>query len=204
MNIDWEELNKGMQDALEKSAVTIPKILTSAGTKIAPAIGRVVTPKNVAIGGGLATAGFGLQNGVNAAQQGISSAMDTGSQYLPSVLGMLTGSGKSPVPGGAGGPITVNVTKGTPTMFSARGVNTMGEGLKLANEKQADIFDAVGNVALRRTINSALDTMGTPDKAGAPAPHEKELELVSQYPEMEKLLEDKQNKAYLERLLKEQ
>jgi len=201
MNIDWAQLNKGIVEELEKSAAVMP---TSLAAKVAPLIAKVITPKNVAIGGGLATAGFGLQNGVNAAREGISSAIDTAGQYLPQALGMLSGTGRSSIPGMPRGPLSINVSKSTPTMFSGalRGVNTMGEGLKLGAEKQADIFDAVGGVALRRTINKALDTASAPAKLEAP--HEKELEIVSEYPEMAQLLKDKQNKAYLERLLKEQ
>ena len=75
--------------------------------------------------------------------------------------------------------------------------------LKYGSEKSAAIVDVIANATKNRLANQIIDKAiaGKPQEAAASK--EKELEIVSKYPEMAKLLEDQQNKAYLERLMKD-
>jgi len=103
-------------------------------------------------------------------------------------------------------PININIG-GRPVhpMFEQRGVASFGQD-KLGQLKQANIVvDSLANAVRSRMANKVIDKVVAPTKQEEhQSDHpEKELELTSRYPEMRKLLEDKQNKAYLERLLKE-
>jgi hypothetical protein len=69
--------------------------------------------------------------------------------------------------------------------------------------KSAAVLDAVQNTIRNRMINNVLDKV-VPAKEKKETPKdEKEVELTSKYPEIATMLEDKHNKAYLERLLKD-
>lgn len=103
-------------------------------------------------------------------------------------------------------PININIG-GRPIhpMFDQRGVASFGQD-KFGQIKQANIVvDSLANAVRSRMANKVIDKVVAPSsQEERPSEHsEKEIELTSKYPEMSKLLEDKQNKAYLERLLKE-
>ena len=90
-------------------------------------------------------------------------------------------------------------------MFDQRGVASFGQD-KFGQIKQANIVvDSLANAVRSRMANKVIDKVVAPSsQEERPSERsEKEIELTSKYPEMSKLLEDKQNKAYLERLLKE-
>ena len=75
--------------------------------------------------------------------------------------------------------------------------------LKYGSVKKAAVIDAIGNATRNRLANKLIDKVMAGKQQEATTSKEKELEIVSKYPEMAKLLEDQQNKAYLERLMKE-
>jgi hypothetical protein len=100
--------------------------------------------------------------------------------------------------------MNININTGKPpTMldYDQQGVNSFN---KFAHFKLADVVtEALANAAKRRMANVVIDQMIPPpeqDKHKQTA----ELDITSKYPEMEKLLADQQNKAYLRRLLSEQ
>jgi hypothetical protein len=84
---------------------------------------------------------------------------------------------------------------GAPQMFA--------EKLAAYLQKKAGIGDALTNAASRKVLDSVFDA-ATPNPVDRVAQQakEKEVELTSKYPEIEDMLKDQQNKAYLEKLLK--
>jgi len=85
---------------------------------------------------------------------------------------------------------------GAPQMFA--------EKLAAYLQKKSGIVDAFAGAAGRKAVDSVLSAAATPavDQAAQHA-KEKEVELTSKYPEIEHMLKNEQNKAYLEKLLKE-
>lgn len=96
------------------------------------------------------------------------------------------------------------------------GVSTWRNPLSVYNPsqpvfKRAGIMDDVADVARKRVVNSVINevTKTNPFGVDSPKPQmtpqnsEKEIQLVSEYPEIKEMLKNEENKAYLERLLKE-
>jgi hypothetical protein len=85
---------------------------------------------------------------------------------------------------------------GAPQMFA--------EKLAAHLRKKAGIVDAFAGAVGRKAVDSVVNAAApsTADVAAAQKAKEKELELTSKYPEIEHMLENAQNKAYLEKLLK--
>lgn len=70
-------------------------------------------------------------------------------------------------------------------------------------QKKAGIADAVAGAASRKVLDSVFDSSAHPMVDPVlQQQKEKELELTSKYPEIEQMLKNEQNKAYLEKLLK--
>jgi hypothetical protein len=94
----------------------------------------------------------------------------------------------------------LNTTNMDPHSLAAPQMFT--EKLAAYLQKKAGLGDALANAASRKVIDSVFDTAAAPpvDRASQVA-KEKEIELTSKYPEIEKMLQDEQNKAYLEKLL---
>ena len=68
-------------------------------------------------------------------------------------------------------------------------------------EKRSDVITkALSDAAKRRMANKVLDVV-TPEEGTEEKRSPEELEVVTKYPELAKMLEDEQNKAYLNRLL---
>lgn len=86
---------------------------------------------------------------------------------------------------------------GAPQMFH--------EKLAAYIEKKSGIVDAFAGAVGRKAVDSVVNaaTASAADAAIAQKAKEKELELTSKYPEIEQILKNEQNKAYLEKLLKE-
>jgi hypothetical protein len=227
MNIDWTELAKGisteLSDNSEKTAgvplgtlarkggAMLAKNLPYVGTLAhgASAVGDVMSGDYL---GAALNAGAGIANltpitapiGIALDAANMARGLFGGSKETPqsqppkfdmSHLQLPT----QPQPQQQIPPMAINM--------GARGVNSLSTPpLKLAAAKTASMVDAVENALRGRMINKALDKVMMPaeNAVQAPVKSEKELELVSQHPEMAKLLEDKQNKAYLQRLLMEQ
>jgi hypothetical protein len=85
---------------------------------------------------------------------------------------------------------------GAPQMFA--------EKLAAHLRKKAGIVDAFAGAVGRKAVDSVVNAAApsTADVVAAQKAKEKELELTSKYPEIEHMLENAQNKAYLEKLLK--
>lgn len=124
-----------------------------------------------------------------------------GAMMLPSLMGK--GQGQQ---GGAGQPIVVNNYMGQkPNILTPRqGVHSLSEPMPKMSEfqeKKADIITkALADAAKRRMANKVIDAVTTEEEVEEKRSPE-ELEVVTKYPEMAKMLEDEQNKAYLNRLL---
>lgn len=125
-----------------------------------------------------------------------------GALMLPSLMGK--GQGQQ---GGAGQPIVVNNYMGQRpnALTPQQGVHSLSDPLPKMGEfqeKKADIITkALADAAKRRMANKVLDVVTPEDEEVQAKQSPEELEVVTKYPEMAKMLEDEQNKAYLSRLL---
>jgi len=143
-------------------------------------------------------------------------ALEGLSGLLPGALGMLGSLGGKGGGGAAGQengvlskllgainakPNLLNYDTGAPHSLgdavAGAGLPNMGWG------KTASITEAITKAVQTRAINDTMDKMLMGKQETAPAPQDKRLEITSKYPEMQTMLKDEQNKAYLERLLKE-
>ena len=179
----------------------------SAGIQAIPAL----TKGTVAVGETIANAPQNITNTVKGAYgiyKGIPKAMDNIGKFAPLAMGAmmlpsLMGKGQQ---GGAGQPIVVNNYMGQkPNVLTPQqGVHSLSEPMPKMSEfqeKKADIITkALADAAKRRMANKVLDVV-TPEEEVEEKRSPEELEVVTKYPEMAKLLEDEQNKAYLSRLL---
>jgi hypothetical protein len=108
---------------------------------------------------------------------------------------------------GGGQPnINVNVPDNTPRSvlnYDTTGVTDL-DNMYSGTTKRAFVVDSLARAVQGRLANSVIDELTGQPKAEEPKPSAKELEISSKYPEMAKLLEDEQNKAYLQRLLKDE
>jgi hypothetical protein len=161
------------------------------------------------------TAADAPKNVFNAAQgaydiyKSIPEAMDNIGKFAPLAIGAmmlpsLMGKGQGQQ-GGAGQPIVVNNYMGQkPNILTPQqGVNSLSSYKSASlSEKKADVITkALTDAAKRRMANHVLDVV-SPEEAEVQAQQSpEELEIVTKYPEMAKLLEDEENKAYLGRLL---
>jgi hypothetical protein len=66
-----------------------------------------------------------------------------------------------------------------------------------------DVTELLTKAVQQRAINKAIDKFQEVPTQTESTPAEEEIEITSKYPEVAKLLKDEQNKAYLDRLLKE-
>jgi hypothetical protein len=209
MNLNWTELQSGFSSELEKKAkkVKYPKP-KPAPKQPTPAPAPTSTQKpNIpsmvgaaATGAGLGTAGIAAANyltsGVGGQLQGLAA-------YLPALIG-LAGAG------GTAGSLpskfpTIHVTtKNPPTILDlpsnqVGSLNSPNMGAKFI--KSANVLE---RIVQNRIANSAIDNIfGSNIKKVEDNTAQKKLEIVSKYPELAAMLEDEQNKAYLEKLLQQ-
>ena len=159
---------------------------------------------------GLDAANLGRQ-AIGGVKNYVSDAMGTVGKYAPLLMGgLMAMSGKNnqqqqmpypPYYGPRQRSIldTTNMdphSLGAPQMFA--------EKLAAHLRKKAGIVDAFAGAVGRKAVDSVVNAAApsTADVAAAQKAKEKELELTSKYPEIEHMLENAQNKAYLEKLLK--
>lgn len=176
----------------------------NAGAGLAAGFGA--TP--IAVGLDVANAGRQAVKGLG---NMATSAMNTVGKYAPAAMaGMaaLSGGGnKTPQQMGYNpyrGPRPQNILN-TTTMdpHSLAAPQMFAEKLAAYFQKKAGIGDAIANAASRKMLDSVFDTAAQSVDRVAQQAKEKEVELTSKYPEIENMLKDQQNKAYLEKLLKE-
>ena len=194
MKINWSEIGKGVSSELDKVAFSFPKL----GPK----------GKAIAAGAGLAgagAAGAGYVGGM--INKNVGGALSGMADYLPMLTPFLGGNkGARPT----GNPI-IHVTTQKPPGILDLPSNQMGgfgdPNLGQSFAKTADIVThALTRAVQNRLANKAIDSVLSPGdipQAAMPTSEDKKLEIVSKYPEMAKLLEKEENKAYLEKLLKE-
>jgi hypothetical protein len=208
MNIDWEKLTEGFREELEKNGSApsgrIPKIWP-AFKKYGPAVG--VT------GAGAA----GLHSIYGGAQNTLDGLADTLKMVAPIGLAALMGMAGNNANNQGGMQPTYLPSHQKPSYLTPDPgtVSSISRPRAYASPiKQADIMDMFGDAINRRIANSVLNQVtktnalgySTDNPVQAPAaPHaenrSKELELVAKYPELENLLKDEANKAYLKKLL---
>lgn len=149
-----------------------------------------------------------VYSGSRALVKALPSIVDNVGKFAPLAIGAmmlpsLMGKGQQ---GGAGQPVVVNNYMGQkPNILTPRqGVHSLSEPMPKMSEfqeKKADIITkALADAAKRRMANKVLDVV-TPEEDVEERRSPEELEVVTKYPEMAKMLEDEQNKAYLNRLL---
>ena len=160
-------------------------------------------------------------SGYNTVDNFIQSALgpEVGKHVLPAGLGalgafglgkLLFGGKKKRRFNGGGGNAPININIGgqgrLPGLLDYSGnVGSLSSPstLKYGSEKNAAIIDVLANATKNRVANQLIDKAIASKQPEVAEVKEKELEIVSKYPEMAKLLEDEQNKAYLQKLMKE-
>jgi hypothetical protein len=211
MNIDWKELDAGVSAELEKSGVDIGRLarpVINAAKNIAPK----VNPKTVAVG----AAGLAGASKLHQMGQAVSDGMGG---MLNSWLPFAALSNRSMGLGQAAAtpmrrlkPTSIfNVAPGEVHSLAENqfavgqpGI-VVGDPGMLAKSASDIISDSVSRVLQQRLGSNIIDSVYSGKQhEGLPHTKEKELEITSKYPEMAKLLEDEQNKAYLAKLLSEQ
>ena len=228
MKLDFKELERGIKETLSKTGEDYFKPLDTTNSStvgkaikgtanVVSAIPRWATNKGISTFQGakntyndlsaLAGGAGGLLGGAASLVRNAPKIIDTIGTYAPLAMGaMLLPSLSGGSQGGAGQPVVVNNYMGQRpnALNSQSGVNTLQESFGKAGEaldkKAEGVAEALVSAAKRRMANKVLDTVATPEKH----PEEKsqeELEIVTKYPEMAKLLENEQNRAYLNRLL---
>lgn len=122
-----------------------------------------------------------------------------GAMVIPSLMGQRQQSSTGT------NPVVINNYMGQkPNMLSPHGgVQTIQDAFGKTGEahvKTADVISkAIADAAKRRMANRVLDVVSP--EAQPQEKSKEEIEIVTKYPEMAKLLEDEQNRAYLNRLL---
>jgi hypothetical protein len=81
--------------------------------------------------------------------------------------------------------------------------NNVGSLANPTFNKQADVVDLLSRTLQARVANKMLDKVVESGESKKSPSHNKEIEITSKYPEMANILKNEENKAYLERLLKE-
>jgi hypothetical protein len=200
MKLNWEELSRGLTEGVEKTA--------NLGKLVRPAL----------IGAGVTALGAGAKNllsrGVNYAQQGMESLAPAVGQFLPSMLNRLGGVSQPHQPGSMNPMININLAKPRTVFDMSQGEvgslaspnmgTSFADSFKKSAEstKSADmVTEALARAAQMRLANKVIDSVATNPEV---RPEEsKKIEIVSKYPEMAEMLNKQENKAYLEKLLKE-
>jgi hypothetical protein len=163
---------------------------------------------------------LGEATGYNKANNFFQGALgpEVGKYVLPAGLGALGAFGlgkllfggkkKRRFNGGGNAPININIggqgrLPGLLDYSGNVGSLSSPSTLKYGSEKNAAIIDVLANATKNRVANQLIDKVIASKQPEVAEVKEKELEIVSKYPEMAKLLEDEQNKAYLQKLMKE-
>jgi hypothetical protein len=227
MKLDWNELNKGVSSEMEKQAwngFVDTKLDTGDGkgfwnnAKKGINFLTAVPSATFNLTSGLLQTAYGgarlLADGPGAAgrliNKQIPTLVDNVGKLAPLAIGALAIPAlmKRKQQGGSGDanqPVIVNNYLGRkPTILDPQsGVNSLStpKTASLA-DKQADaVIKLLADAAKRRMANKVLDTVATSKPEEEEKKDGKELEVVTKYPEVAKLLEDEQNRAYLNRLL---
>ena len=216
MKIDWDELQKGISSEAEKQAA-LPSWVKDLPGKIWTGVKNLVGKNPGKIGAGVATGAGGAYIApkiTSAINTGLSNAGDM-LNYLP-LLNSLGGGGAqkpSAAPRPAGNmilPSNGNVS----SLLAPRMQYNPGQPMVVQaslDSKFAGVMDDITDVAKKRMVNHVVNEitqtnpLGMSMQANKPVEDrkEKEIELTSKYPEIAEILKNEQNKAYLERLLKE-
>jgi len=180
---------------------------TPSPTPLAHTVARVGVP--TAMGAyAINRAGNAVKDAYSAGKEGLEGL----SGFLPAALGLMAGGkGNAGMQQPEGFSSLLNAIKGKPNLLNydtgaphSLGDAVAGAGLpNMGWGKTASITEAITKAVQTRAINDAMDKMLLHKQETAPAPQDKRLEITSKYPEMQTMLKDEQNKAYLERLLKE-
>jgi hypothetical protein len=197
MNIDWDKLNEGFNEELQKNAFS----LWPFAKKVAPVVGTGV---------GIAAGAHGLKNYVGGAFGDFAEAAKAIAPIgLATLLGATTTSSKPPSnPNVSYLPSHQKPSYLTPDPGT---VSAISSPRPYASPiKQASIVDSFEDAVNRRIANSVLNQVTKTNALGfsiAPEDkpivekHPKEVELTSKYPELDELLKDERNKSYLKKLL---
>jgi hypothetical protein len=195
MKIDWVELKKG----LDKEG----NWLTDTYQGVKDGVGDWFSRGATAVGGKVdgvvnSIPGVGLAKGMDGMMKNLGNVAMAG-------LPLLAAMGKGKSRGGAAPNIHIELGRPKTMLGAAPGEVRSLSSPKLAqleqNQKFANILDpsVLRTVVLSRVTNDVLNQMAQ-NRQQSPI-DEQSLELVSKYPEMQKMLADPQTKAYLETLL---
>lgn len=208
-------LTKGLKETAN-FVFTFPRMAFNFGSAVAqnikPIVGTASAGAN-ALGSLPAAVGKSISGAYDLYQK-LPTIMDNVGRFAPLAMGALIlpslMNKNRQQQGAPGQPVVVNNYLGgqRPNILSARqGVNSLTDPLpKMGefNQKKADVItEALATAAKRRMANKVLDIVSPEDLEGKAKEkqHPDEIEVVTKYPEIAKLLEDKENKAYLDRLI---
>lgn len=194
MKIDWAELKKG----LDKEGNWLTNTYQGVKDGVGDWFSRGATAVGEKVDGVVNTIpGVGLSKTIGGAMSNLGNVAMAG---LPLLAAM--GGGKAR----GGGAPNIHIDLGRPkTMLGAAPAEVRSmSSPKLAEynrHKLANIIDpaVLRTVLLSRVTNDALNQAA--QNRQQPLTDEQSLELVSKYPEVQKMLADPQTKAYLENLL---
>jgi hypothetical protein len=209
MKLDFEEFERGAEEAFEKDAF-LGGLYDNTIGRAGRAIGRRWEQgKNWATNN---VPGVKQYNQVNKGLEYVTGGglmNDIGSVATSAIplLGMMGGGGKA----GAGASPNININLGGNTNplgvqpGSVQSFNSLAtQGIKTGGLLDLNLLRTV---LTARTANDMIDSVQT-DKDGKVVPQtpvtpqdKKHIELTTKYPDMEKILADPQSRAYLESLL---
>lgn len=226
MNIDWNQTMQGYSDELDKTANVVGDAFNKAKDKVKGvansayegAKNLVQKPINAVQD---KMTDIYNNSAIGQAESGLNNLGNIASTVAPLGLAAMMSGGFGGGNKGAGGN-TYNYNYGAQdrknpllsqpksSVGSLASTNTFDNaaGPMVAQASYADkiagLVDTVAGVVRNRAINDIIDkSVGAEEPStAAPEATEKEVEITSKYPEMTKLLEDEQNKAYLQKLLK--
>ena len=208
------KLIEGIKNMLGRGGKPAPHApAPHASTPHAPAPHAAPRGSNVgkAVGAGVAAASIpAAYNAYNSAKNWLGNSAEGVAEAAPDLLSLMNQSagGQSASRGGSSPGYMLPPQHG--------GVSTWRNPLSVHNPsqpvfKRAGIMDDVADVARKRVVNSVINEVTKTNPFGVDSPRpqmapqnsEKEIQLVSEYPEIKEMLKNEENKAYLERLLKE-
>lgn len=202
MKIDWNTLEEGFNDELNKLASSVPNASWWKKPWFKPAV------KTVGYGGA-AAGGIGmldsLKNSAGGTLEGLAGLLPVGLAALSGLAGGKNDMGKHSLPyfPQYQKPSYLTPDPGTVSAISSpRAYASPIKTSSMVGSFEDAVQRRIANSVLNRVTNTdALGFAIDPSKKQQPAASPKELEIVAKYPELEDLLKDENNKAYLKKLL---
>jgi hypothetical protein len=203
MNIDWKQTIQGYGDELDKSGGMMGDAWDAGAKLVGQGVDKVKSLVQQPINY-IKDKGTDIYNStpLGQTQTNFDNLGNIAKTVAPLGLAAMMGGGMG---GGQQGQTTNNYYGNQGSKPSIFNQSKSGVGsLSSPTIKSGGIVDTVAVAVRNRAINNLIDKSVSSEESDTNAPEvaKKEVEITSKYPEMTKLLEDDQNKAYLQKLLK--